>query len=271
MKGTRRITAPWVLGLCLYSTGARANEPPCVAWSGEPSPLPRVTSPDPLDARFAALRRTELSDLARALEPSEPATAYTLWRHALCFDPENTRLLKAVEHTRPVRVHHPAVLSAPAGGRGVAHTVLRFSLREQLSQPVRVNLAPTPHRPEPPRIPSASAPRTLVPDTAELERVLGEAEQFLRAARFEEAVTALEHARKTLGSISSAHATPSQQARLEVITGTAELALGREEAARASFGRALDANPALVLDPTTTSPKVRRAFEAVRGSRPSGS
>jgi len=58
---------------------------------------------------------------------------------------------------------------------------------------------------------------------------------------------------------------PPRWARLEMLQATAELALARDADARASMVRALAADPALALDPATTSPKVLRVFESIRG------
>jgi hypothetical protein len=54
--------------------------------------------------------------------------------------------------------------------------------------------------------------------------------------------------------------------RLEVLSATAQLALGDERAARASLARAIEAQPDLVLDPMKTPPKVMRALELTRVS-----
>ena len=58
-----------------------------------------------------------------------------------------------------------------------------------------------------------------------------------------------------------------RRARADVVAATAQVALGRDDEARRSFERALAADPALRLDPATTSPKVRRAFDAARAAK----
>jgi hypothetical protein len=50
-----------------------------------------------------------------------------------------------------------------------------------------------------------------------------------------------------------------------VLAATAEIALGREDAARASLERALRIQPGLNLDPVRHSPKLVRLFQEVRG------
>jgi hypothetical protein len=82
----------------------------------------------------------------------------------------------------------------------------------------------------------------------------------VRAARFDAALASAERARSH-GALS-----PRTRAALEVWAATAALALGREDEARASLARALDAEPGLRLD-SATSPKVRRALDAVRAER----
>jgi hypothetical protein len=56
------------------------------------------------------------------------------------------------------------------------------------------------------------------------------------------------------------------RARLEVLAAVAQVAHGDDEAARQSFGRALEAQPGLELDPGRTSPKVMRALEGARAA-----
>ncbi len=55
--------------------------------------------------------------------------------------------------------------------------------------------------------------------------------------------------------------------RLELVTATAQVALGREALAREAFARALSNDPELSLDPRTTSPKVLRVFHAASVTR----
>jgi hypothetical protein len=87
-----------------------------------------------------------------------------------------------------------------------------------------------------------------------------EIDALLRAARFEEAVARGDLLREELG----ADEAELLRVRLEVATGTAYVALEREDAARECFRRALVAEPALDLDPAATAPKVLRVFRSVR-------
>lgn len=55
-----------------------------------------------------------------------------------------------------------------------------------------------------------------------------------------------------------------RRVRLELLSATAQLALGDERAARESLIRAIESQPDLVLDPEKTPPKVMRALELAR-------
>jgi hypothetical protein len=100
-----------------------------------------------------------------------------------------------------------------------------------------------------------------------MDDALGSAETQLRDANFEAALATAERLRRQLGESASAEGARARQVRAEVVAATAEIALGREAAAQKSFQRALSANPSLSLDPATTSPKVRRAFDAARNAK----
>jgi len=88
-------------------------------------------------------------------------------------------------------------------------------------------------------------------------------EALIGAAHFKEALEGVDQARGRLGQAGVAAPSPLQRARLDVLEGTAEVALGLHREARESFARALVAEPGLQLPPDT-SPKVQRAFSAAR-------
>lgn len=122
--------------------------------------------------------------------------------------------------------------------------------------------SPAPAEATPTRVAAVRpAPTPEQAPPSEPPRWLAEAERAVLEARFEEALTWVERGRMA-GSGSGA-----TRAELEVLAGTAQLALGRAEAARSAFASALDADPALVLDPLRHSPKVVAVFESVRASR----
>lgn len=86
----------------------------------------------------------------------------------------------------------------------------------------------------------------------------------MKGARFEAALHSAAEARSALEGVSATDGVKGLRVRVEVLAATAQVALGDDAAARASFARALAANPALRLDPMRTSPKVIRALEDAR-------
>jgi hypothetical protein len=122
----------------------------------------------------------------------------------------------------------------------------------ELGEPIRVVLA---------RTPSPESPPPLLDVTEQIAT----AQEALRNARFELALEWVERGRRLLASQGPAREPPEQRAQLEVLAATAEIALGREEAARESLERALRAQAGLSLDPAVHSPKVVRLLESVRG------
>ena len=93
---------------------------------------------------------------------------------------------------------------------------------------------------------------------APLAARLAELEGWLARAYFNEVVQAAGELR------ASDAGAPAERARLEVIAGTAHLALGAASPAVSCFKRALQASPDLELPRRTTSPKVLHAFAAAR-------
>lgn len=253
----RRRTATLVLvlglGLAATSAGAEAATAGCEAWPGEPSPLATTSSPDVWLARYAALRARSLAADARSAESQSPTRARAMWRHVLCLDPGNAEALRALERVRVVSVHRPAV-EVTRRPPGDPEPTSAFGL----DAPIRVAVAPEPAR------------RVVPPEAAEdwsrTDAALGEAEQRLRKADFESALAAATRLRGEIGTRRAAPGAAARRARAEVVAATAEIALGREDSARRSFERALAADPSLTLDASTTPPKVRRVFDAVRAA-----
>jgi tetratricopeptide (TPR) repeat protein len=106
------------------------------------------------------------------------------------------------------------------------------------------------------------APIGLAQQGVATASAVDEVDALLRAARFEEAVARADALRE--GFEAGPATGELQRVRLEVVAGTAYVALEREDAARECFRRALAAEPALDLDPAATSPKVLRVFRSVR-------
>lgn len=101
---------------------------------------------------------------------------------------------------------------------------------------------------------------------AELDGRLRTAEDLVRTARFQEAIAETDRARASLGRLEGGGAADArdERVRLELLAGTASLAIGRDDAATQSFERALAADPALTLDPGRFSPKIVRRVEQIR-------
>jgi len=131
-----------------------------------------------------------------------------------------------------------------------------------LGEPILIVIARIPPPPAPVE-PVPERPSPPLPDAS--EQIAG-AEKALREARFELALEWVERGRRELEGQGPA----GQRATLEVLAATAEIALGREDAARESLERALRAEPVLSLDPTRHSPKLVRLFEKVRSGRGHG-
>ena len=234
--------AAWLLA------GSAAAQAPCAPWPEEPKPLPTVLDNDPTRARWATLRIRELSAAALAFAPEDPARARSIWAHAACLSPGDADLARRSREALPaVTVHRPELL------RGEVLLAGNDPWRS-LAAPIAVS------GPQPPARPArAPAP---APSPASADALVAETAANVRAARFDAALTSAERARHELTGLQREQRAP-RTAQLEVLAATAELALGRDGPAHESLRRALDADPSLKLDPET-SPKVRRALEAVR-------
>jgi hypothetical protein len=113
--------------------------------------------------------------------------------------------------------------------------------------------------------PVAAPPAADLPGWSPIDTKIGETEALVRGARFEQALVQARRIRPALASIESTPGGNLRRTQLEVLSATAEIALGQLQAARESFVRALAADPGLELDAGSISPKIRRVFEAVRG------
>jgi LysM repeat protein len=97
-----------------------------------------------------------------------------------------------------------------------------------------------------------------------VDRAIRDTAQRLRSAHFEETLDEARKARSLLTPLQSEPGAAERSARVEVLAAMAEIALGRDESARASFERALLADPGLTLAPGEVSPKILRLFEETR-------
>ena len=243
-----RVALLAIAAICLGAAPARAAN--CDPWPGEPRPLPVLGDPDPVRAEWVTLRVKELSQWAQRVESDDPQRARQMWRRLLCIDPANEEALAGVLRAKVVRVHRPALVDhAPPAARADAWASLDAPL----------GLASD----------GASAAREQHSQSEfrELRSAIAALEAQVRSAQFERAVAAAPALRSRLARAPAGGTRTSLIAQTEVLAATAELALGRSDAADASLKRALKADPQLALDPATTAPKVLRALAAARGER----
>ena len=233
--------AAW-LGLGDVPAGA-AESSPCLAWPGEPVPLPQINDADPMRARWAALRLTELAREAGRAETTAHVQSQRLWRRVLCLDPRHAGALRGF--TRSVRIHRPGVRWGKIRAASSAGTWDRFDEEIRVARP-----RPRP-RPDPPAV-------------ARARELVAAGEESLQGARFEEALGRALAARRELEAAAPTSASRSLALRVELMAATAQVALGDEAGARKSLGRALALDPELSLNPREVSPKVLSALEAAR-------
>ena len=234
------------LAACLHATPAAAA---CEPWPGEPSPLPTLEDPDALRAEWASLRARELATLAQRFEGRDDLRAQQFWRHLLCLDPTHGEALASVLRTSAVRVHRPPLRDVPfeESSTGDPWRTLGAPLGVQTAQRVRVATG-----------------------QGELFAAVRDLDEKVRRARFDEALRSAALLRSAVSKLPSSESRVQLLVETEVLAATAELALGRQQQAEASLGRALDAYPGLELDASTTSPKVLRALDAARQARSEG-
>jgi hypothetical protein len=229
-RGQRLAGLLAALGMCvpvLWAPGsATAATPECAAWPGEISPLPSTQSRDPFLARWARMRAEELTAVAGAVAAADPAAAHRLWRHALCLTPDSAATQRQLAQLAP--------------------------RADNLAVPIVVREKPA----------LEQRPRV---DFAQADESMGNVSSALAEARFRDALDAVARTRTLLDALSATPEVLERRARLEVMAGTAELALGQEADAVLSLRRALEAAPDLALD-DRTPPKVRRLFLSVRDS-----
>jgi len=261
------------LALCAALFAAPEAWADCEPWPGEPSPLPTSASSDEMTAHFAHLRADELAALALQLEPLAPGDAYRVWLHVACLDPQRDDAREGVNRIAPLRVHAPEVVHQP--GEATAAAPDLDSAFGRLDNPISValptrvaNAAARPVAGSPARSSLAPQPPRAAPEESPLvaDGLLDEAEGLVRQAHFEEALKKAAKAREAVPRTGDPAALRQRRARADVIAGTAQVALGKDADARATFERAIQTDPSLRLDRANTSPKVVRAFDAARAA-----
>jgi hypothetical protein len=263
---------------CVVLWVAQETQAACEPWPGEPNPLPVTSSQDDFTARFAQLRAAELAALAMQLEPVAPGDAYRVWLHVACLAPERSDAQEGALRTAPVRIHTPEVVhglgEAAVAAPDLASAFARLDDPVSTVSATRVETALKPVGAPPPRATPAPRGAPVAPPRGSasaspplpVDRLLDEADGLIRQAHFEEALQKAEEARGAVPSRGDAAALRQRRVRADVIAGTAQVALGKEADARASFERAIQSDPNLRLDRATTSPKVVRAFDAARAA-----
>jgi len=252
-RSALRWAAAWLALAILWSGPATADE--CAPWPGEPDPLPTLDDPDRLRARWAALRAFELAERAKSQEEAATIEAYLLWQRVLCLQPGSLEARLGAARSRPIRIYRPEVVLHDAGGEQelLPDDDPWVILAEPISV-ARLEVAPSPAD-------RAAARRRLL---AAVGAELDDGELRLWQARFEAALEAAVRARQRLDRMRTGEDLRRPRVRLELLSATAQLALGDERSARESLTRAIESQPDLVLDPKQTSPKLMRALEAAR-------
>ncbi|MGH0037264.1 MAG: hypothetical protein ACQGVK_19740 [Myxococcota bacterium] len=252
---------------------------PCRAWPDEPSPLPVVWDGDPITARWARARANELADQAASAEGRSLEIAIGLWERVLCLDPESVAAVDAVERAANLpgpatlggggpdeRPPLPAVSAAPpvaggttvAGGATVA-TVEPVSGGLTSGWPFMLEVLP------PYVAPPAAAEVAVGIDLSDVDQELSEIRLLTEEAHFRTALAVAGATRDLLDRAGDAPAVEIRRARLEVLSATAAVALGRDTEARAHMAAALGHDPELRLDARSTSPKVLALLREARG------
>jgi len=249
------------------SLPARASD--CVAWPGEPRPLPQVDDRDPLRARWAGLRAQELARRAEDLETVVPVAAHRAWRRVLCLDPADERALAEALRSLPLRVHRPEIRIEPEATPAAPDTDVWASLDVPVQIAMRADASPS--RGSGLLSLPGGEPALEAPVRAEslwrIERSLAAAEAQVDAARFEEALETVSTARAALEALPPGRDLTAHRLRLELVAATAEVASGRSDDARACLERVLALEPGFVFDARTTSPKLLRLLDAARAEQ----
>ena len=253
----------------LASASFPAQASDCVAWPGEPRPLPQVDDHDPPRARWAGLRAQELAHRAQDLETVAPLAAHQVWRRVLCLDPANERALAGALRSLPLQVHRPEIRIEPEASPAAPDTDVWASLDAPVQIAMRAGASPS-RGPGPLSLPSGE-PAVAAPIRAEslrrIERSLAAAEAQVEAARFEEALRTIARARAALVALPPGRDLTAHRLRLELVAATAEAASGRSEDARACLVRVLALEPGFTFDARTTSPKLLRLLDAARAEQ----
>lgn len=227
------------------------------AWHGVPIEEVAVPNDLPPDAPLEPGLRLRLP--RHPLATHEVRRGDTIGALAAWFGTETEAMIHLNDITNVRRVRVGKVLRIPATAR-------------RTDAPPRVAAARPPRAPAPPpaarQTPAAApgaAPETS-PETpgVEVDAALAAAAAAFDAADFDATLAAATRARDRLPDRPTADADRQRRVRALVLTGMAQVALAREDEARATFRDALATDPELELDAERVSPKIVETFEAVR-------
>ena len=263
------------------SPARRRPQPPCAPWPEEPKPLPTVRDADALRARWAALRVRELDAAARAIEDEDPARARSLWQHAACIAPSDAELARHADDAHPCGrrcIDRSSSAASPSGARRRRLGVARRADRSVgAGGAVRRAAAPAPHGPRRRRPRTGCAAEGGSPPKPGPAAAAGpRPPRSTRSSRRPPPTCARRASRRRSRAPSGRAATSrrcraSRAARAQRATRGA----GRDGGARARPRRRGAREPRRArstpirrcASTPRTSPKVRRALEAVRAER----
>jgi LysM repeat protein len=260
-RGKVRIGASALCALfCAWASACR-QEPPLILPMPGPPLLPtvayRVKPGDTLE-RVAAWHGAAAGDVAEsnglaadaALEPGRtlqiPARALpayalqygdTLGRLARWYGVEVDDLVRLNDVSDPRRLETGHVLRIPANAQ----------------------------RSDPPPPPAPVAETAVLAQQPEVDGALGQASTRFEEADFEGSLASAERARSLLPAAPETAGERRLLARGYLLGGMAEVALGRDEEARASFRRAVALDPGIDLDSARVSPRILSVFREARG------
>jgi hypothetical protein len=220
-------------------------------------------------ATWARDRVDALSDEATTAEGHDLDLALRLWQRVLCLDPENIAAADALERSAalpgPVLTPGAAVAEAPAPGPGglppvsAAPPAAVAAAAEPLSSgwPFTLEVLP-PYSPPPDPV------RGDLAVLGEVDQELSEIRQLTEEAHFRTALAVARATGELLDRAGEGPAVDVRRARLELLSATAAVALGRDDEARTHMMAALAHDPTLTLDAGSTSPKVLALLREVR-------
>jgi len=232
------------------------------AWYGVPAGTLRTLND--LDTEETLAPGVKLRVPARPLPTYLVEPGDTLGRLAQSFGVELDALARLNAIDDPRRLAVGTVLRIPATAKRTEIARSNIPRREAPSVATAPPVA-APNIASPPPAESGPGPSTPAAAGSDADEALSSAEHAFEDAHFEEALDWTERAQEALPPSSANAADQQRLARVHLVRGMTEVALGRDAEARQSFGRALALDGGIELDPAEVSPKVLSVFREVRG------